>query len=203
MTNSHFLWSTTLTQLALVALLLPLAARADELLVVEESGVWGPTAPTTAESAPNESWSYSFLIDSNPSVTSYTLGESFFAPFSDFTYMLNGSLVDITAGSIGWGSTADEGLIGIDLTDGDLFSIDGAQAYSGPESSPTILTGVYPLSADSLFCASSSCSTIVPLTGDLTISAAAPEPGTIGMMLMSFAIMAGLAIAKLGGLSLR
>jgi len=163
-------------------------------LLVQESGVWGISVPVTTWSAPGESWSYSFLIDSNPIPSSYLLGDNFIAPFNNFNYLLNGLPVATTPDAIEWYSTNNEGgLINVYFA-GATFKVYGAQAYSGPESSPTILPGVYPLTSGSVF--QSAGNTDQPLTGNLTIMAGVPEPASIGMMLMGVAVLAGLRFRR-------
>jgi hypothetical protein len=49
--------------------------------------------PVSFFTAPNETWSISFLIDSNPTISSASFAVSFAPAFSDFTYSLNGSPV--------------------------------------------------------------------------------------------------------------
>jgi hypothetical protein len=162
-------------------------------LLVQESGVWGISAPVTTWSAPNESWSYSFVIDSSPTPSSYLLGDNFIAPFNNFNYLLNGVPVTTTPDAIEWYSTNGEGgLINV-YFGGITFKVYGAQAYSGPESSPAILPGVYPLGSGSVF--QSAGNTDQPLTGNLTITAV-PEPATIGMMLMGVAALTGLRFRR-------
>jgi hypothetical protein len=177
---------TIFAPLVFCVLLLASVGSASPLLV-QESGVWGNSAPFTTWSAPGESWSYSFLIDSNPTPSSYSPGDNFIAPFNNFNYFLNGFPVATTPDAIEWYSTNNEGGL-INIYFGTtLFKVYGAQAYSGPESSPTILPGVYPLAGGSVF--QSAGNPDQPLTGYLTIT---PEPATIGMMLMGVAALAGL-----------
>jgi hypothetical protein len=163
-------------------------------LLVQESGVWGSSAPSTTWSAPGESWSYSFLIDSNPTPSTYLPGDNFVAPFNNFNYFLNGVPVATTPDTIEWYSTNNEGgLINIYFGGILTFKVYGAQAYSGSEDSPTILPGVYPLAGGSVFL--SAGNTDQPITGNLTITAV-PEPATIGMMLMGVAALAGLRFRR-------
>ena len=113
--------------------------------------MWGSTAPTSTWSAPNETWSYSFLIDSNPTPISYTTGQFFQAPFTDFTYYLNGVQVATTPSALYFyeSNSSNSGLYQLDFGPQTslqaLFNLEGASAYTGPESSPTMVTGVYNL----------------------------------------------------------
>src|ERR1039458_2317740 len=92
----------------ILSALLPVSVSAD-MLLVSESGTWGSTVPTSTYTAPNASFSYSFLVDSNPSVSSYETGLGFEAPFSSFTYTLAGNTVATTPVSIGWYSENEHG----------------------------------------------------------------------------------------------
>jgi hypothetical protein len=177
-------------------LLLPLACFGQ--LTVSESGVWSASAPTTTWSAPGASWSYSFVVAANPTVLSSVPGQHFVAPFSNFTYTLNGSPVATTPGTIAWFSTAQGGLITINSA-GAQFNIYGPQAYSGPESSPTILTGTYPLSTPmSVF--TSTGNAAQPLSGAVTIAA---HPATVPALSGWGMIALALTLLAVGGWRLR
>lgn len=157
------------------------SASADTILKVSESGVWASDAPTTIESAPNESWSFSFNISPNPTPTSVDPGNGFDTDVFNFQYTLDGAPV-ATLPQISWGNISAGGLIGLSFADG-FFQIDGAQAYTGSESDPTIIPGIYPLSSDSEFIEFGNDYGTTPLTGDLTIAdVTTPEPSSFFLL---------------------
>lgn len=188
--------STVSLRIALLGTLLSLnmtAALASPLLV-SESGTWSSTAPTTTWTAPNANFTYSFLVDSNPSVSFFIPDIDFIAPFSSFTYTLAGNTVATTPIQIQWFSTQRGGLFSLFFPGGIEFAILGAQAYSGPESAPTILTGIYPISTASGFCCDPAGNT-TPISGDVVISAV-PEPSTLDLMFISVACVAGFGLRR-------
>ena len=185
----------------ILSALLPVSVSAD-MLLVSESGTWGSTVPTSTYTAPNASFSYSFLVDSNPSVSSYETGLGFEAPFSSFTYTLAGNTVATTPVSIGWYSENEPGspynpggLFNLDFSDA-IFVITGAQAYLGPESAPTILTGVYPLSGTAYLALSTPLAD-VPISGDVVISSV-PEPSSLLLLLTVCVLSVGVKSRLVG-----
>ena len=176
-------------------LLLPCAVSADALLV-SESGTWGSSAVTSTWVAPNETWSYSFNVRNNPIASNVSLGHFFFAPFTNFVYTLNGSPVATKPKVIAWFSTSSGGLIDIAFGPG-VFVVEGAQAYSGSESFPAILSGIYPLRSSSFFVDSTSASQ--PLTGNLNITVVTPEPSTLLMILMGSALIGAFRFSRRAG----
>jgi len=61
-------------------------------LFVSASGVWGPSVPNSTWTAPNAPWFFSFIVDSNPSVSS-SFGTGFAPLYSSFLFTLNSSAV--------------------------------------------------------------------------------------------------------------
>jgi hypothetical protein len=114
-------------------------------LNVSGSGTFGPTGPTTFESAPGDTWNFSFDVNASPAVTNAYPGCCFDTTFSDFSYYLNGTKVTTSPTELTWFSTFDSGLFDLSFADGGVGPF-GSQAYSGSESNPTILTGAYPVS---------------------------------------------------------
>ena len=164
----------------------PTVVRADTLLV-SESGVWGDSAPTTLWSAPDEAWSYSFLISSTALPDDVILtahGIHFQRDFSDFTYTLNGVSVATDPSSVTWYSTAWGGLLNVNFGTGTFpdmsFEPEGAQVFDG---NLTILPGTY--SYDDTFGAFflGDPSQFQPLTGDVVITdesaPVVPEPSSL------------------------
>jgi hypothetical protein len=195
------LFSILVLGLALAAV----PAFADTTLLVSESGVFSSNVPTTLASAPNATWSYSFLVDSTPTVLSPLTGQYFVTIVSDFQFTLNGASVGTAVpgtppGAVFWWSASDGGLLTIafdaEVGESAIFNQSGAQVYSGPESAPTILPGVYPLT-DTPFSSEfdildQSTYTYLysePMSGDLYIQAT-PEPSSVLLALTGFAAFA-------------
>ena len=134
--------------LAVAIALVPIGASADTYQV-SENGTFGADAPITAESAPNQTFSY-FLIDSTPAinfVTNFTGPDcGFDTPFSDFTYTLNGAPVDVTGPNVEFFGSAFGGGANISFADNDnffLYTSTSTQFYTGtfenPHDQPRIL----------------------------------------------------------------
>ena len=93
-------------------------------------------------------------MDSNP-VASNVDQLGFDAPFTDFTYSLNNSVVAASPASIRFSTDSDLGLFtvffgpesgfsnGVPIPE---FSFQGAQLFSGSTANPTLLPGTYPVS---------------------------------------------------------
>ena len=73
-----------------------------------DSGTFSSTTPSSAFSGPSETWAFSFLADSNPTILESGNGGFDFA-FSHFNYWLNGSPVAITPTAIRFFTAANEG----------------------------------------------------------------------------------------------
>ena len=186
-----------------------LSASADTLLV-SENGVWGADAPTTTWSAPGQSWSYSFLTSSTPAVSNVIVNyygqpgvSCFDGAFSDFTYTLNGDSVSVVPSELTWFSAGFGGLLNLNFTGPMDASLEfsGAQAYSGPESAPTIIPGVYELNSPAsmvFFWSPTTNTTYQYLSGNLVIEDESvppvPEPSCfllLGTGLIGLATLAG------------
>lgn len=181
-----------------------------ESLTVSASGVWNATAPTTTESAANESWSFSFQVSSTPVTSEVNSGNWFDTTFSNFTFYLNGSPVAAIPTELTWyNSISQGGLFDLTFADGDM-AFYGAQAYSGSENNPTILPGYYPLTPCDAECSpysgsqfkygeiseSGNFESTTPLTGDLSIDVI-PEPSSLLLFGTGMLSLAGLVKRKL------
>jgi hypothetical protein len=170
-------------------------------LLVAAAGTYASLTPVSFFTAPLETWSLSFLIDSNPTSSSSSFGDFFTPAFSDFTYSLNGSPVAITPNQIMfrsvpantpfilsfavcWNTTCPGG-----TTEGMAF--DTSQLYTGSEFSPMIVPGVY---ATSEFFIDHGSSYLEPNTS--LIIANAPEPSALLLSAIGLVALAGVAHAR-------
>jgi hypothetical protein len=181
-------FSLALSLLALVCALAPSRAFASNV-VVSDSGTFASGVPNTTESAPGETWSFSFSVNSNPAVSNVVLGQNFDTSFSNFTYTLNGSPVATSPTELTWYSTPLGGLIDLTFADG-VLSIYGNQAYSGSEASPTILPGAYPVDNTQSFFQDNYFNSGAIYASPLTIS---PEPSTFLLLGSGLFAIFGLA----------
>jgi len=132
-----------------MAVLLSAAGLSASTITISASGEFVAGTATSAFSAPDETWAFSFVVDSMPAVSNVDPGNYFDVDFSAFTYLLNGSPVAITPEDIRFFSSSQFGGFSICFTAAcsffnsptDGFSILGPQMYTGPESAPTMLTG--------------------------------------------------------------
>lgn len=115
---------------------------------VSEAGTFGATTPTTAYSTPSGTFEYSFNLASTPTVSNAIAGSYFTPVISNFSYTLNGVTTTPATESATFYGTSYLGLLDVcftatcPITTRD-FIIEGLQAYSGSESTPTILLGSY------------------------------------------------------------
>jgi hypothetical protein len=170
-------------------------------LTLTSSGIWANGAPTSTESAPGESWSLSFQVDSNPVPLNYTTGVQTVVPITNLIFDLNGSPVQTEASGGSVELFTGEGFR-LYFPDGDALQIqDIGQLYSGTEASPTVLPGNYPAAMQStnafLYVSSTSSfyyfsSNSIAITG-----AAVPEPSSFLMFGAGLAALAAVAARKI------
>jgi len=153
---------------------------------VSSSGTFLGSAPATFFTAPNGTFSFSFVVDSNPSPSSS--GASFFRTvFSDLTYRLNGSIVATSGNEIGFVTDAGDGGLVIRATPSFDIDLRTSQLFSLPTSAPTILPGSYAIRCGQFVTASApfACTNMIASGSLLSVGAAGvPEPGTVGLGLM-------------------
>ena len=168
-------------------------------LIVSVSGQFGSGMSADEFAAPDATWALSFDVDSNPADEN-TDAFSFDAPFSDFSYLLNGSAIAVSPESIRFFTSDDGGLFtvffgpetgffnGMPIPE---FSFSGNQVFSGTTNSPTILPGSYPI-ADATYSDAANFDD-EGASGTVTISSPAPsvvpEPSTFALFLTALAIM--------------
>jgi hypothetical protein len=132
-------------------------AQADTI-TASAAGQFGAGVTADQLTASGGLWAFSFDLDSNPTAAN-TDAFSFDAPFSGFSYLLNGSAIAVSPDSIRFFTSDDGGLFtlffgpetgflnGIPIPE---FSFSGAQVFSGTPASPTISPGSYSIS-DALY----------------------------------------------------
>ena len=167
-------------------------------LLVSAAGTYDSGTPVTFFTAPDATWSLSFEVDITPFIGFSSAGVVFSPAVTFFNYSLNGVPLGMTPSQITfWSVPADtssmlslgicwEGFCGEEIDYGLAFDAD--QLYTGPESSPTIVRGVYPTSG---FTVEDGPNTYGEPNTTLTITDApptnAPEPsglllGVIGLV---------------------
>jgi len=134
--------------------LLIAASLSASSIVISDTDTFPSTTGNSEFSAPDETYSFSFVVNTTPGVYNVDPGNYFDVDFLDFTYSLNGSPVDITPVDIRFFNTSQLGMFEICFTtacsffnnpsDGFVFiGQAGQQMYTGPESAPTMLTGTF------------------------------------------------------------
>ncbi len=161
--------------LFLIAPLLLLSAAVAKADTISGSGTWGDGAPTTDESAPGDTWSFSFVV-SDPATDATPLGSDAFTTeeISDFSFSLDGTPITATLTSVTFYDTTDSGMFDLDLSNGDVVSLYGAQVFNNFPPDPTFAGGTYPVQI-AMDDASAEG------TGSVTIMTA-PEPGSLALL---------------------
>ncbi len=199
--HTHLIILTYHANMALKRILLVLAASVFTLsglarastLAVSVSGQFSSPQGNQASQlwAPNAKWSLSFATNSNPSVSNTDL-LGFDAPFSQFSYQLNGSNVAAAPTSIRFATAGNLGLFTLffgpesGYSNGNPipeFSFEGPQAFSGLTTLPTLLAGSFNVSrwtySDAVnYDDNTSPASVVTL-------APVPEPATLWLLGMS------------------
>jgi len=172
---------------------------AGTILDVSTGGTFASGTPSSSWTGAGDTWTFSFLVNSTPSITSYSTGTNFDLPFSNFVYTLNGSPVSVGAVDVVFYSSGDEGLFNIcffgcnaadEPTNG--FEFQGAQAYSGSESAPTILPGPYAETYNSVDVSSTGQ---VQVNGTVNISSI-PEPDPAGLSATGLLMLAAVIFLR-------
>ena len=149
-------------------------------LFVTTGGTFSGSTPTTSWSLPNATWTLSFDVDSNPTVTQFSSGALLFFTPTNVVYTLNGSLVSGPI-AVEFLNSADGGgfelcFASLACAGGNSFTARGAQYYTGSESAPTINTVTASAYTDSFFCGSGVDCAFQP---DGIITIATPEPASV------------------------
>jgi len=168
-----------------MAVLLSAASLCASTITISASGEFSAGTATSAISGPDETWAFSFVVDSMPAVSNVNPGNYFDVDFSDFEYSLDGSPVAITPEDIRFFSASQYGGFSIcftvacsffnNPTEGFTF-IEFPQMYTGSESAPTMETGEFGPHVLYVFANSNQ----VYLTAFQNVLAVAtPEPSTL------------------------
>jgi hypothetical protein len=110
---------------------------------VTATGTWAATGtivPGISEFG--ASWSMSFEMETEPEPTSSD-EFWFFTPFSDFSYILGGTLVAVPVSDISFYDSDSGGLFRVIFGDAGFIDLLGAQAFTGPASDPVMRMDVY------------------------------------------------------------
>jgi hypothetical protein len=189
---------STFLRLAWAMLCASAVPASADMLTVSAAGQFGSGVTADQLAGPNTPWALSFAVDSNPAAANPD-AFGFDAPFSNFSYMLNGSSVATSPGEIRFFTLADGGLFtiyfgpetgflnGMPIPE---FSFSGDQVFSGTTASPMIIPGSYPVSdvtySDAINFDDEGASGTVTITGTSTTS---PEPSTIWLFLAAVVLM--------------
>jgi hypothetical protein len=192
---------STLLLLASAILYASAVTASASTLTVSVSGQFGSGVIADQLAASDGTWALSFDVDSIAAATNTDMF-SFDAPFSDFSYLLNGSAVAVSPQSIRFFDSGDGGLFtvffgpetgffnGMPIPE---FSFSGDQVFSGTPGNPTILPGSYSvgdaLYSDALNYDDEGAFGTVTITGT---QSAVPEP-SIFWLLFTFTVMMFLA----------
>jgi PEP-CTERM motif len=179
-------------RMRLLAVLLFAASLSASPITISGNGTFSASTPTSTFSAPSETWSFSFTLDSQLAVSSILAGSYFSTTaFSGFTYFLNGSPDAITPDHLTFFRSGDGGMFNICVSAGcdNGFYFQGPQMYTGSESTPTILTG--PFTSTALYLGVNSVSTTEANTTVQAVGSGVPEPSTFLALGTGLLVLAG------------
>ena len=172
------------------AVLLLSASLSASTIIISASGTFTNLTASSPFSGPDETWSFSFDVDSQPAVSNVNPGNYFDVAFSDFSYFLDGSPVAITPVDIRFFNTSQLGGFNICFTVAcsffnsptDGFEIQTPQMFKGSESAPTMSTGTFTSPYMDLYVDSNDYFEVYGGRPVQTVTAAVvatPEPSTI------------------------
>jgi hypothetical protein len=170
----------------LFVLALPLCAT---LTTMSADGTFSNTTPSSAFSGPDDTWSFSFQIDTNPVVSDVDSGQAFDAAVSNFVYLLNGVATTATLADVRFFNSSVDGGFSICFTPActginypvNGLSTTGQQMYTGTESVPTITNNYTFTSMSFVVCVNNSPVTSVcpnAQTDQLMMEVGSPEPSS-------------------------
>ncbi len=197
---THIIWGMTRSLLLLILSIGGSAALSAAPFYVSANGRFSGTDVAGSLVSPNGNFSFSFVIDSNPTPLAGTVSAlGFDVPTSNFQYALNGVEVNATPSEIRFNTTANGGLFDVIFGSGlaaSEFSFSGVQAFSGATTSPIFAAGQYAVSSWT-FSNPSNYDLETP-TGSAVSVAPIPEPSSIWLMICGTAGLGLLAFRKSG-----
>jgi hypothetical protein len=167
-------------------------------ITYSDSGTFSAATPTSTYSAPNETWSFSFTVDTNPVVFGVLPGDYFDVPFTGFTYSLNGSALAIIPANIEFFNSGDGGLFNLCMISTACdsgFYFQGPQMYTGPESAPKMVSGAF--TSTSLAINTGTGYITQPNTTVQGVSSSVPEPSTLLTLITGLLALAGIRYSGL------
>jgi hypothetical protein len=147
---------------------------------ISGTGIWGVSTPVTPESAPGDTFSFTFDLP-NPIASNPTFQAT------DFLYTLNGSLVPVGLDSVTFFPLSSGGLFDLNLSDSNVVSASGADVGS----TLTIAIGTFP-AAFAMFDAAPQGNGVVNITSTV------PEPYSFGLVVVALASIAILRPVRRG-----
>lgn len=142
------------------------------------SGIFSPTVPVSFFTAPSQSWSIAFETDENP-VPLASTATNFTAPFTGFSYRLNGTGLALTPVAIAFYDLSEGGGFVVRMTAKDEFSFTAPQMFTGTTAAPTMLYGTFVSVTHQYDYLLVDDNEVQSLAG--TTLYATPEPGTIAL----------------------
>jgi hypothetical protein len=198
--------------IALVVALVSASTLSATLTTMSAEGTFSNTTPSSTFSGPDDTWSFSFQIDTNPVVSDVDSGQAFDAAVTNFVYLLNGVATTATLADVRFFSSSVDGGFSICFsppcvstdypTNG--LSTTGQQMYTGSELSPTMLNNYTFTSATFVVCVNnfpvnSVCPNSEP---DIEVDVGSPEPSSWLLIGGGFLMLGSLrryAVAVTGG----
>ncbi len=170
--------------LFIVCLFAPTVVHADTFLVTQSGNQCGTGPISIACGLPGNTWTYSFLTDSNPTPVSSSTGFNFEAAISDFAFYIDGVLQTLTTTPtlVTWFNAVDDG--GLEILDPSfrLIVTEGAQLYTNGETNPVMTPGEY------VFITEKIPGISTPAWFPLSITPV-PEPSTWGLLLIVIGLL--------------
>ncbi|HTW63904.1 MAG TPA: hypothetical protein VME17_04770 [Bryobacteraceae bacterium] len=173
-------------------------ASADSLTVMA-GGTFSSTDTPDTYVTPGDTFSLSFVVDSNPVIPPGDSIESDFdVPVTDFMYTVGGTSVDLApteitfyTGALGGGFQVDFGNNG-----GDYFLFGPDQLFTGPTSAPTFATGTF--DSDSWTFLDDN-NVDAGTASPLEITSTTPEPSSIPILLCAGLALVAVRFKKFAG----
>lgn len=173
----------------LLLLALPFTIHAGTV-TYSASGVFGPTAPVSFFTAPNQTWAFTFAVDVNPSVTLTVDSDGFNPAYTGFVYRLNGVDLGLTPAVISFWESASDGMFGVDFGANNRLSLIGEQMFTGALTAPTMRYGVFVSTTGEFDYLMVDDVKYGSLAG--TVVYATPEPGSLLLMAGGGLVLVGL-----------